>query len=118
MTQASYDDQTLFNYLQTSEYQARNPQDMNDTAHLQAFVTDLYHAFLQREPDADGLNFWVANAQQEGRKKVIRAFEQSIEFANLVSLLFDGGAPSCCTFIRCPRYYYFDPETYSCQPNF
>lgn len=116
MTQSSYDDQTLFNYLQTSEYQARNPQDMNDTAHLQAFVTDLYNAFLQRPPDTDGLNFWVANAQSEGRKKVIRAFEQSIEFGDLVSLLFQGDAPVCCVRRTCPRYTYFDFETCSCQP--
>src|SRR5919112_976189 len=84
MTQSSYDDPTLFNYLQTSEYQARNPQDMNDVAHLQAFVADVYRAFLQREPDTPGLNFWASNAQNEGRKKVIRAFEESIEFGNLV----------------------------------
>jgi hypothetical protein len=116
MTQSSYDDPTLFNYLQTPAYQARNPQDMNDTAHLQAFVTDLYHAFLQREPDAAGLNFWVSNAQQEGRKKVIRAFEESIEFADLVSQLFDGGPPICCVRRTCPRYTYFDFETCSCQP--
>jgi hypothetical protein len=116
MTQSSYDDPTLFNYLQTSEYQARNPQDMNDLAHLQAFVTDLYRAFLQREPDSAGLNFWVSNAQQEGRKKVIRAFEESIEFGDLVSQLFDGGAPVCCIRRTCPRYTYFDFETCSCQP--
>jgi len=118
MTQASYDDPALFNYLQTSEYQARNPQDMNDVPHLQAFVTDLYRAFLQREPDQAGLDFWVSNAQNEGRKKVIRAFEESIEFGNLVSLLFDGGAPACSTCIRrtCPRGMFFDFETCSCQP--
>jgi hypothetical protein len=116
MTQSSYDDPNNFNYLQTSAYQARNPQDMNDVAHLQAFVTDLYRAFLQREPDTPGLNFWVSNAQQEGRKKVIRAFELSIEFGDLVSQLFDGGAPVCCTPIRCPRFMVFDPETCSCEP--
>lgn len=116
MTQSSYDDPTLFNYLQTSAYQARNPQDMNDTAHLQAFVTDLYHAFLQREPDPDGLNFWVSNAQQEGRKKVIRAFELSIEFGDLVNQLFQGDAPFCCVRRTCPRFMYFDFETCSCQP--
>jgi hypothetical protein len=118
MTQASYDDPNNANYLQTSAYQARNPQDMNDLAHLQSFVADLYRAFLQREPDTPGLNFWVSNAQQEGRKKVIRAFEVSIEFGDLVSQLFDGGAPQCCTIIRCPRYTFFDPETCSCEPNY
>jgi hypothetical protein len=115
MTQSSYDDPTLFNYLQTSAYQQRNPQDMNDTAHLQAFVTDLYHAFLQREPDAAGLNFWVSNAQQEGRKKVIRAFEVSIEFGDLVNQLFDSGPPCCPTF--CPRGTIFNPDTCSCEPT-
>ena len=117
MTQSSYDDPTLFNYLQTPTYQARNPQDMNDLPHLQAFVTDLYHAFLQREPDADGLNFWVANAQNEGRKKVIRAFEVSIEFGDLVNQLFDSGPPPCstCTIRSCPRFMFFDRETCSCQ---
>jgi hypothetical protein len=116
MTQSSYDDQTLFNYLQTSEYQARNPQDMNDTAHVQAFITDLYRAFLQREPDADGLNFWTTNVQQEGRKKGIRAFELSIEFGDLVSQLFQGTAPQCCVRRTCPRFTFFDPETCSCEP--
>ena len=115
-TQASFNAQDYTTYLQTSEYQARNPQDMNDLSHLQSFVTDLYHAFLQREPDTDGLNFWVANAQNEGRKKVIIAFEVSIEFGDLVNQLFDGGPPSCCTPRRCPRYTYFDPDTCSCQP--
>jgi hypothetical protein len=115
MTQSSYDDPNNFNYLQTSAYQARNPQDMNDLAHLQSFVTDLYHAFLQREPDTDGLNFWVANAQNEGRKKVIRAFEVSIEFGDLVNQLFDGGPPACCIRRTCPRGTFFDPETCSCS---
>lgn len=118
MTPSSYTDPNNFNYLQTAEYQARNPQDMNDVAHLQAFVADLYRAFLQREPDQAGLDFWVSNAQNEGRKKVIRAFEESIEFADLVSKLFDGGPPACSTCIRrtCPRGMFFDFETCSCQP--
>ena len=117
-TQSSFDAQDYYTYLQTSEYNARNQQDLNDTTHLTAFVTDLYHAFLQREPDTDGLNFWVANAQNEGRKKVIIAFEVSIEFGDLVNQLYDGGAPSCCTFHTCPRYYYWDPDLCSCQPNY
>ena len=115
-TQASFDAQDYTTYLQTSAYNARNSQDMNDTSHLTAFVTDLYHAFLQREPDTDGLNFWVGQAQNEGRKKVIIAFEVSIEFGDLVNQLFDGGTPSCCTFHTCPRYTYFDPDTCTCEP--
>lgn len=115
MTQASYDDPNNFNYLQTSAYQARNPQDMNDVGHLQSFVSDLYRAFLQREPDTDGLNFWVANAQSEGRKKVIRAFELSIEFGDLVNQLFDSGTQPCCVPRRCPRGSFFNTETCSCE---
>jgi len=113
-TQASFDANDYTTYLQTPEYNARNSQD--DPSRLQDFVTDLYHAFLQREPDADGLNFWVANAQQEGRKKVIIAFEVSIEFGDLVNQLFDGGAPPCCIRRTCPRYTFWDPDTCSCQP--
>lgn len=95
MTQSSYDAQDLTTYLQTSEYQQRNPQDNNDGAGLSSFIADLYWAFLQREPDAGGQCFWVNNACSEGRKKAIRAFEVSIEFGELVDHLYNSGAPSC-----------------------
>jgi hypothetical protein len=95
MTQASYNVNDFTTYQQTSAYQARNSQFVNDRAHLEAFVTDLYHAFLQREPDAAGHCFWSNDACTMLRKHTIRAFEQSIEFGRLVEGLYDGGEPPC-----------------------
>jgi hypothetical protein len=115
MTQASYDAQDLTTYLQTPEYQARNPQDNNDRASIESFVADLYRAFLQREPDLGGQCFWSNDVCSEGRKKGIRAFEVSIEFGDLVSGLFDGG-PICCPR-HCPYGYFFDCDLGYCVPE-
>ena len=95
MTQASYDVNDLTTYQQTSAYEARNPAYFTDRAHLEAFVTDLYRAFLQRPPDAAGHCFWSNDACTMGRKHTIRAFEESIEFGRLVEGLYDGGEPDC-----------------------
>ncbi|MDT4953632.1 MAG: hypothetical protein QOJ02_1770 [Acidobacteriota bacterium] len=94
-TQASYNVPDYTTYVQTAEYEQRNSQYFTDFTHQQAFVTDLYHAFLQREPDADGLAFWTSNVMNETRKKGIIAFEVSIEFGDQVNLLYDGGPPDC-----------------------
>lgn len=93
MTQASYDVQDLITYRQTTAYQAINPQENVDRASIEAFVTDLYQAFLQRTPDSAGLCFWSNNVCAEGRKKGIRAFEASIELEDLVEALFEGPFP-------------------------
>ncbi len=93
MTQASYNVQDLTTYQQTAAYQAINPQGNVDRASIEAFVNDLYDAFLQRSSDQAGLCFWSNNVCQEGRKKGIRAFEVSIEFGNLTNGLFDDGQP-------------------------
>lgn len=96
MTQASYDDPDLSNYVQTGEYNALNPSTNGDRASLEAFIGDLYRAFLQREPDLGGQCFWTNDACAVGRKHPIRAFEESIEFGNLVNGLYDDGpAPTC-----------------------
>ena len=94
-TQSSYDVADYATYLQTPEYQQINSQDQADFTHQQAFVTDLYQAFLQREPDSDGLAFWTSNVMNEGRKKGIIAFEVSIEFGDQVNVLFAGARPTC-----------------------
>ena len=96
MTQASDDAQDLTTYLQTNEYQLRNPQDNTDRASIESFIADLYRAFLQREPDPGGQCFWSNDVCSVGRKHGIRAFEESIEFGNLVNGLFDGGPPQGC----------------------
>lgn len=112
-TQSSYNAQDLTTYQQTAEYQQLNPEDMTDFAHQQAFVTDLYEAFLQRAPDGPGLNFWTSNVMNEGRKKGIIAFTVSSEFSDLVSLLYPDSRPSC--FIFCPGC---DPDPEPCPgPN-
>lgn len=111
MTQASYDAQDLTTYLQTTEYQNRNPQDNSDRASIESFVADLYRAFLQREPDLAGQCFWANDVCTEGRKKGIRAFEVSIEFESLVNGLFAGTRP--LTF--CPHNTFLDPETCTCE---
>ena len=100
MTATSYNTNDLTTYQQTSAYETRNPAHLNDRAHLESFVTDLYRAFLQREPDAAGHCFWSNDACTMLRKHTIRAFEESIEFGRLVEGLFDGGEPEC--FIREP----------------
>jgi hypothetical protein len=95
-TQTSYTDGTS-PYTQTDEYEALNSNSYTDRPHLQAFVTDLYEAFLQREPDDGGLCFWTNQACTDPahRRHVIQAFVESDEFGNLVNNLFVGTAPSC-----------------------
>lgn len=95
MTTTSYNTPDFTTYQQTPAYESRNPAALNDRAHLESFVTDLYHAFLQREPDAAGHCFWSNDACTMLRKHTIRAFEESIEFGRLVEGLYDGGEPEC-----------------------
>ena len=101
MTQASYDAQDLTTYVQTSEYDAIRPLNQNDRATILLFIADLYRAFLQREPDDGGQCFWANDAcgnttAEAARKHPIRAFEESTEFGNLVSGLYDDGPPPSC----------------------
>jgi hypothetical protein len=109
MTNNSYD-MPPHVYVQTSAYSAINPAD---SGRQREFVTDLYQAFLQREPDTPGLDWWTNEVYLHGRKQVIRAFEVSIEFESIVNQLFDTGV-SCC-FQQCPYGYYFDFNTCSCE---
>lgn len=101
MTQTSYNDSDLNVYTQTFAYNAVRPMSPNDRPALTLFIADLYRAFLQREPDAGGQCFWTNDAcgnttAEASRKHPIRAFEESIEFGDLVNGLFDDGAPDCC----------------------
>jgi hypothetical protein len=115
-TQQSYDTPGIdpCGYTQTPEYEQRNPNCRCtgatcscpaapdcDRVSTEAFVGDLYKAFLQRGPDLAGQCFWSNNVCSEGRKKGIEAFKVSIEFGNLVNGLFDGGEP--CSFDPCLR---------------
>jgi len=94
-TQQSYDTPGIdpSGYAQTYEYELRNPGYQTSRMALEAFVGDLYKAFLQRNPDLSGQCFWSNNVCSEGRKKGIEAFKVSIEFGNLAGGLFDAGEP-------------------------
>ena len=112
-TQASLDDPSLANYVQTSRYQALNPSPQTPDLGLDRFITDLYNAFLLRPPDDDGKNFWLQN--NNGRKHLIIAFEVSIEFGDLVGKLYEDDTPPCC-ITRCPSGEAFNSATCSCEP--
>ncbi len=94
-TQASYDTPGInpSGYTQTPAYEQRNPSWKTDRMSLEAFVGDLYKAFLQRPPDLAGQCFWTNSVCTHGRKQGIEAFKVSIEFGNLVNGLFDSGEP-------------------------
>lgn len=99
-TQASFNVLNLTTYCQTPEYESINPAFCNAAigTGLAPFLTDLYQAFLLREPDSSGFNFWLNN--NNGRKHLIFAFQESMEFGTLVSNLFPGTRPGC-PFPRC-----------------
>jgi RHS repeat-associated protein len=71
--------------FESQEYAAR---DRTDTE----YVTDLYNAYLQRGPDATGLNFWIQDAQNNRRGHTLTSFEVSTEFQTLSGTVY-GSAP-------------------------
>ena len=62
-----------YSLFQSQEYAARGRSNSE-------FVYDCYKAFLQREPDQSGWDFWTAQANQWGQAAVLPAFGLSIEF--------------------------------------
>lgn len=60
----------------SAEYTARARTDAE-------FVTDCYHSYLRRPPDAAGLAFWVGQVALDGRDAVLAAFNASGEFEDL-----------------------------------
>ena len=100
-TQASYNAPDLTTYCQTPEYETINPASCNTLigTGLAGFLTDLYRAFLLREPDSVGFNFWLNN--NNGRKHLIEAFRLSWDFETLVNNLFAGTRPTCS--FECPE---------------
>jgi hypothetical protein len=116
-TQASFDAQDFTTYTQTYEYEQRNAASNSDLTSRQNFVTDLYEAFLQRNPDTDGRDFWTYDALVNGRKHTIVAFEVCTEFSDLVDSLYAGDRPDCgdgCGFTCEPGYHM---ESCECIPN-
>jgi len=104
-TQASYNTPGIdpSGYTQTPRYEQRNPAYQMDRIHLEAFVGDLYKAFLQRSTNNDlgGQCFWTNSVCSYGRKQGIEAFKVSIEFGNLVNGLYDSGEPCPCVGRSC-----------------
>lgn len=96
-TQASYDAPDLTTYCQSTEYEAINPAFCNSFINTQSeqFLTAQYRAFLLREPDQDGFNFWLSTVPTDGRKHLIIAFAGSTEFGILVDALYPGLRPNC-----------------------
>src|SRR5205085_10794732 len=58
------------------------------------YVYDLYKSYLMRDPDSSGWAFWESQVPSVGREQVRRAFDESIEFNNIVSTLTASGTPS------------------------
>jgi hypothetical protein len=120
-TQASFDDPGG-TYCQTTEYEARNPAYCNPLVNERSdgFITDLYGAFLLRQPEQAGFNYWMSAIQPpNGRKVVLNGFRDSTEFGVIVGALYQGARPDCggggCQ-ISCPRGYTLDPDTCECIP--
>ena len=60
-------------------------QGMNKTS--EQFVTDCYHAFLDREPEPDGLSYWMnkLDSGEYSKQKVIDlGFGHSEEFKGIL----------------------------------
>ena len=75
---------TLF---ESAEYAARNRN-----AHW--YVYDLYKTYLMREPDSGGWATWENLVPTHGREYVRRGFEESTEFATLLTTITPNGSPT------------------------
>ncbi|MBP5528591.1 MAG: DUF4214 domain-containing protein [Lachnospiraceae bacterium] len=67
-------------FFDSPEYTAKNKSDED-------FLTDVYHAFFNREPDAEGYEYWLKRMKNENypRQKVIdEGFGHSKEFIELL----------------------------------
>jgi hypothetical protein len=103
-----FETQTSFNdsgetYCQLGEYETRNPAFCDPLINTRSdeFITDLYHAFLLREPEPSGFYDWMNAIPTAGRKQVLNGFRFSTEFGILVDALYAGTRPTCS--IYCPE---------------
>ena len=98
-TPESFSDPSPAAYCQTTPYEARNPAfcDPFVNSRSDEFITDLYHAFLQRDPEQTGFDEWLLAMPTNGRKVVLNGFRDSAEFGALVDSLFAGTRPACGT---------------------
>jgi hypothetical protein len=61
---------------------------LNKNTSANTFVTDLYHTFLQREPDAGGLTYYTGLLSCLSRGMLITEFAYSAEFKKLMTDTF------------------------------
>lgn len=73
--------------FESSEYAARNRSD-------HWYVYDLYKTYLMRDPDPSGWAWWESRVPEMGREQLRQAFDESIEFGQIVATLTAGRPPS------------------------
>lgn len=71
--------------FESAEYAARSRDN-------HWYVYDLYKAFLMRDPDAAGWNYWESQVPSSGRENVRRGFEESSEFAGILASIVPNGS--------------------------
>ncbi len=71
--------------FESAEYVARNRDN-------HWYVYDLYKTYLMRDPDSGGWAYWEAVVSSIGRENVRRGFEDSTEFATLISTIAPNGS--------------------------
>ena len=66
-------------FVESPEFVKKNTTDTE-------YVTVLYHAFLDREPDGPGLKFWVARLEDgtDTRETILNGFAYSSEFSEIM----------------------------------
>lgn len=96
LTQARAFERSLF---QSAEYASLSRSDED-------FVADLYWAYLMREPDEAGYNYWLSVLQNDnaqgfnGREHLLQAFESCQEFQDVLNSLVASTPPSSCDPIQ------------------
>ncbi|HKO18643.1 MAG TPA: PKD domain-containing protein, partial [Acidobacteriaceae bacterium] len=73
--------------FESAEYAARSRSDHE-------YVYDLYKTYLIRDPDPQGWAWWESRVPEMGREQLRQAFDESIEFGNIVATLSASGPPS------------------------
>lgn len=85
----------LFQFIQSSEYVARNRTSRQ-------FVADLYDAIFRRSPDSSGFDFWARQLDSGAmsRQQVLEAFLASTEWQEYLAVLGEAGCHSAKTVPR------------------
>ena len=68
-------------FLFSEEFENRNISN-------EEFIKILYRVFFDREPDQEGLDFWLQALKERGKKWVIEAMMESQEFEKLTNEIF------------------------------